>query len=45
MTMEHHSVVKLFEVIEMPINVYLIMEHMGGGGLLQHIAEVMSLQE
>lgn len=45
MALEHGNVIQLSQVIETIHNVYLIMEHAGGGQLQCHILEAGGMQE
>ncbi|VTJ87475.1 Hypothetical predicted protein, partial [Marmota monax] len=43
--LEHPHVVQLLEIVETPGTAYVVMEHMAGGQLGQHIPEVVGLWE
>ncbi|XP_076966273.1 sperm motility kinase 2B-like [Callospermophilus lateralis] len=43
--LEHPHVVQLLEIVETPSTAYVVMEHMAGGQLGQHIPEVVGLWE
>ncbi|XP_077897258.1 sperm motility kinase 2B-like [Ictidomys tridecemlineatus] len=45
MALEHRNIIKLFQVIETPDNLYLVMEHAGGGPLQRHIPQPGGLPE
>ncbi|XP_047410231.1 sperm motility kinase 2B-like [Sciurus carolinensis] len=45
MSLEHPSVAQLFQVIGTKKHIYMVMEHAGGGELLQHIARGMQEEE
>ncbi|MBZ3870879.1 Sperm motility kinase [Sciurus carolinensis] len=45
MTLEHPSVTQLFQVIGTKKHIYMVMEHAGGGELLEHIARGMQEEE
>ncbi|XP_058433833.1 LOW QUALITY PROTEIN: sperm motility kinase 2B-like [Marmota monax] len=38
-SLKHPHVIQLFEVVETPQNIYMVMEHGGGGQLLDHVSE------
>ncbi|KAF7478753.1 Hypothetical predicted protein [Marmota monax] len=45
MALEHRNMIQLFQVIETPDNMYLVMEHAGGGTLQHHIPQPGGLPE
>ncbi|XP_027789676.1 sperm motility kinase-like [Marmota flaviventris] len=45
MALEHRNMMQLFQVIETPDNMYLVMEHAGGGSLQCHIPQPGGLPE
>ncbi|XP_048656960.1 sperm motility kinase 2B-like [Marmota marmota marmota] len=45
MSLEHPNVVQLFHVIGTESTIYMVMEHVGGGRLLEHITRGMQVEE
>ncbi|KAM4811108.1 sperm motility kinase 3A-like [Urocitellus parryii] len=45
MALDHRNVIQLFQVMESPSTVYMVMEHVDGGDLWRYIPEVGGLQE
>ncbi|KAM4862361.1 sperm motility kinase 2B-like [Urocitellus parryii] len=45
MSLEHPNVVQLFHVIGTESTIYMVMEHVGGGRLLDHITRGMQVEE
>ncbi|KAF7480267.1 hypothetical protein GHT09_008541 [Marmota monax] len=45
MALDHRNVIQLFQVMESPSTVYMVMEHADGGDLWHYIPEVGGLQE
>ncbi|VTJ77792.1 Hypothetical predicted protein [Marmota monax] len=45
MALEHRNMIKLFQVIETVHNLYLVMEHAGGGQLRRHIPKAGGIPE
>ncbi|KAG3276787.1 sperm motility kinase 2B-like [Ictidomys tridecemlineatus] len=45
MALDHRNVIQLFQLMESPSTVYMVMEHADGGDLWRYIPEVGGLQE